>query len=77
MNLEAKLKQLLEERENLLVEMDEIQKAYNLRQQRLIELVGAIKTVQELLGHTDVASTMMYTQMAHLDEKNGHNNVNL
>ena len=23
-----------------------------------------IKTVQELLGHTDVASTMMYTQMA-------------
>lgn len=49
MNLEAKLKQLLEERENLLVEMDEIQKAYNLRQQRLIELVGAIKTVQELM----------------------------
>ena len=29
--------------------MDEIQKAYNLRQQRLIELVGAIKTVQELM----------------------------
>lgn len=49
MNLEAKLKQLLEERENLLVEMDEIQKAYSLRQQRLIELVGAIKTVQELM----------------------------
>ena len=43
----------------------------------MLEDGAEIKTVQELLGHTDVASTMMYTQMAHLDEKNGHNNVNL
>lgn len=28
-----------------------------------------IKTVQELLGHTDIASTMMYTQMANLSTK--------
>lgn len=28
-----------------------------------------VKTVQELLGHTDVASTMMYTQMASLGVK--------
>ena len=27
-----------------------------------------LKTVQELLGHTDVASTMMYTQMLNLDD---------
>ena len=31
-----------------------------------------IKTVQELLGHTDVASTMMYTQMANLDDKDDY-----
>lgn len=28
-----------------------------------------LKTVQELLGHTDVASTMMYTQMANINPK--------
>lgn len=53
MNVEDKLKQLLEERENLLVEVDEIQKAYNIRQQRLIELVGAIKILQELIQSND------------------------
>ncbi len=31
-----------------------------------------IKTVQELLGHTDVASTMMYTQMLNLDIKDDY-----
>ncbi len=31
-----------------------------------------VKTVQELLGHTDVASTMMYTQMANLDDKDDY-----
>ena len=30
-----------------------------------------LKTVQELLGHTDVASTMMYTQMANLGDNEG------
>ena len=33
-----------------------------------------IKTVQELLGHTDVASTMMYTQMLNLDNINNNGN---
>lgn len=31
-----------------------------------------VKTVQELLGHTDVASTMMYTQMANLGVKDDY-----
>lgn len=31
-----------------------------------------IKTVQELLGHTDVASTMMYTQMSNLNLKDDY-----
>ena len=34
-----------------------------------------VKTVQELLGHTDVASTMMYTQMANLDLKDDYLNA--
>ena len=34
-----------------------------------------LKTVQELLGHTDVASTMMYTQMANLNEKDNYFNL--
>ena len=34
-----------------------------------------VKTVQELLGHTDVASTMMYTQMANLDVKDDYLNA--
>jgi integrase/recombinase XerD len=34
-----------------------------------------IKTVQELLGHTDVASTMMYTQFANLDVKDEYMNT--
>lgn len=33
-----------------------------------------IRTVQELLGHTDVASTMMYTQMASLNLKDDYLN---
>ena len=31
-----------------------------------------LKTVQELLGHTDVASTMMYSQMANMEEKDDY-----
>ncbi len=31
-----------------------------------------VKTVQELLGHTDVASTMMYTQMANMNIKDDY-----
>ena len=42
----------------------------------MLENGAEIKTVQELLGHTDVASTMMYTQMANLEDKN-NNDINL
>lgn len=34
-----------------------------------------VKTVQELLGHTDVASTMMYTQMANIGLKDEYMNT--
>lgn len=34
-----------------------------------------VKTVQELLGHTDVASTMMYTQMANVGLKDEYMNT--
>lgn len=34
-----------------------------------------IKTVQELLGHTDVASTMMYTQMTNIGLKDEYMNT--
>lgn len=34
-----------------------------------------VKTVQELLGHTDVASTMMYTQMSGLEHKSEYMNT--
>lgn len=49
MKLEEKLKSLLEERETIISEMNEIQNAYNIRQQRLIEIIGSIKTLQELI----------------------------
>lgn len=35
----------------------------------MLENGAEVKKVQELLGHTDVASTMMYTQIAHMDNK--------
>jgi len=38
----------------------------------MLENGAEIKTVQELLGHTDVASTMMYTQMSNLDLKDDY-----
>ena len=41
----------------------------------MLEDGAEIKTVQELLGHTDVASTMMYTQMTSLMNKD--NGINL
>lgn len=41
----------------------------------MLEDGAEVKTVQEILGHTDVASTMMYTQMAeHLKEIEGNEN---
>lgn len=48
--LEEKLKSLLEERETLIVEMSEIQKSFDIRQQRIIEIAGSIKTIQELIN---------------------------
>ena len=35
----------------------------------MLENGAEVKTVQELLGHTDVASTMLYTQIAHMGTK--------
>ncbi len=35
----------------------------------MLENGAEVKTVQELLGHTDVASTMLYTQIAHMATK--------
>ena len=48
--LEEKLRTLLEERETLISEMSEIQKSFDIRQQRLIEIAGGIKTIQELIN---------------------------
>ena len=44
----------------------------------MLEDGAEVKTVQELLGHTDVASTMMYTQMAaNLREQEQNGNTSL
>lgn len=48
--VEKKLKTLLEERETLIAEMSEIKNAFDIRQQRLIEIAGSIKTLQELIN---------------------------
>ena len=47
--IDEKLKIILEERETILAEMNEIKKAYDIRQQRLIEITGSIKILQELI----------------------------
>ena len=47
---EEQLKTLLEERETIIAEMSEIKKAFDVRQQRLVEIAGSIKTVQELMS---------------------------
>lgn len=39
----------------------------------MLETGTEIKKVQEMLGHTDVASTLMYTQMAGINIDNKHN----
>ncbi len=41
----------------------------------MLESGAEIKTVQELLGHTDVASTLMYTQMAGISLDNNKHNL--
>jgi hypothetical protein len=47
---EEKLKTLLGERETIVQEMNELEQAYNIRHQRLIEIAGSIKTLQELMS---------------------------
>lgn len=48
-NIEEKLKTLLGERETIMNEMEELQKAFAARQQRLIEITGSLKVIQELI----------------------------
>lgn len=60
--IEEKIKALLEERENVVNEMNEIQKAYNIRQQRVIEINGGIKTLQELINDNKEESTENTTE---------------
>ena len=38
----------------------------------MLQSGAEIKTVQELLGHTDIASTMMYTQIANMNVKDNY-----
>lgn len=47
--IEEKLKNILEERETIISELEQLQNVFNMKQQRLIELSGSIKTLQELL----------------------------
>lgn len=49
-SIDEKLKNLLSERETTLAEMNELEKAYNTRQKRIIEISGAIKVIQELIN---------------------------
>lgn len=48
--IEEKIKALLSERETLIAEMTEIKKAFDARQQRLVEIAGSIGTLQELIS---------------------------
>ena len=47
--IEEKLKALLGERETIIQEMEELKIAFDTRQQRLVEITGSIKTINELL----------------------------
>ena len=48
--MEEKLKALFGERETIINEMSELKHAYDIRQQKLFEIGGSIKTLQELLN---------------------------
>ena len=43
----------------------------------MLENGAEIKTVQELLGHTDIASTMMYSQMLNMNKNDDNNKTSL
>lgn len=49
-SIDEKLKNLLAERETIIDEMEELQKAFAARQQRIIEIAGSIKIIQELIN---------------------------
>lgn len=49
-SIDEKLKNLLAERETIIAEMEELQKAFAARQQRIIEIAGSIKVIQELIN---------------------------
>lgn len=48
--IEEKIKSLLEERETISYELNELQQAITLRRDKIIEINGSIKTLQELLN---------------------------
>lgn len=54
--IEEKIKTLLSERETIVNEMTELKKAFDIRQQRLIEIAGSINTLQELLSENETDS---------------------
>lgn len=49
-SIDEKLKNFLAERETIIAEMEELQKAFAARQQRIIEIAGSIKVIQELIN---------------------------
>lgn len=49
--IEEKIKSLLEERETISYELNELQQAIALRRDKIIEINGSIKTLQELLNN--------------------------
>ena len=46
---EEKIRALVEERETISNELGELQKAYDVRQKRLIEIAGSLHTLNELI----------------------------
>ena len=49
--IEEKIKSLLEERETISYELNELQQSITLRRDKIIEINGSIKTLQELLNN--------------------------
>lgn len=55
--VEEKMKSLLSERETIIAEMNELKRAYDIRQQRLIEITGSINTLQEIVDEENNEET--------------------
>ena len=60
-NYEERLNKLVEERNMIANEMEELQNAYNIRQQKIIEISGDIKILQELI--TENTTTESSTEL--------------